>query len=89
MIEEFTWKAVDLLGKMEQLREHLICPELPDNFTGAKMMLEDHNHLRKRVVRAPVEALEAEGQRILERICHASGHNRNTGEFGLMSCSEE
>ena len=37
LIEEFNWKAYDLLGKLEQLREVLSNPELPDDLQGAKV----------------------------------------------------
>ena len=79
LLEDFIWKALDLLGKLDQLREHLMCPELPDNLNGAKMMLEDHNHLKKRVVKAPIESLDAEGQKILDQISRSTGLSR-TGE---------
>ena len=38
LIEEFNWKAFDLLGKLEQLREVLSNPELPDDLQGAKVL---------------------------------------------------
>jgi len=80
MIEEFTWKALDLLSKLDRLREMLTSPELPDDLNTAKLMIEQHNHLRKKVTKAPIDALEAEGQRILQRICGGTGrHCRNTG----------
>ena len=37
LIEEFNSKAYDLLGKLEQLREVLSNPELPDDLQGAKV----------------------------------------------------
>ncbi len=37
LIEDFTWKALDLLGKLDQLREMLSNPELPDDLPGAKV----------------------------------------------------
>ena len=71
-----------MLGKLDRLREILVNPDLPDDLAGAKMMIEEHNHLKKKVTKAPIESLEAEGQRILQRICGASGrHNRNAGRY--------
>lgn len=88
MIEEFTWKALDLLSKLDQLREMLTSPELPDDLNTAKLMIEQHNRLRKKVMKAPIDALEAEGQRILQRICGGTGrHCRNTGNVAeFESC---
>ncbi len=39
LIEEILWKAYDLLAKLEQLREVLSNPELPDDLQGAKVNL--------------------------------------------------
>lgn len=38
LIEEFLWKAYDLLAKLDQLREVLSNPELPDDLQGAKVL---------------------------------------------------
>ena len=79
MLEDYVWKAVDLLGKMEQLREILLQSDLPDHLNGAKVMLDDHNHFKKSIVRAPVEQMDMEGNRILERICGANRLNYHAG----------
>lgn len=65
MLEEFIWKALDLLEKLDELAEILTSPELPDDVGGAQGMLEEHSHVRQRVLRAPVEDLALEGQHIL------------------------
>ena len=71
-------RSLDLLSKLEQLRERLIKPDLPDHLNGAKQMLEEHTHLRRHIVNAPVDPLDQEGHRILERLCgtvrHATVH---------------
>ncbi|BFZ15658.1 hypothetical protein BsWGS_18696 [Bradybaena similaris] len=76
MLEEFIWKALDLLDKLDELGEILTNPELPDDLNGAQMVLEEHNHLKKRVTMAPVEQLAMEGHQILQRI---------TGEYSGSS----
>ncbi|GFR65324.1 kalirin [Elysia marginata] len=68
MLEEFIWKALDLLDKLGALGEILTNPELPDDLNGAQMVLEEHNQLKKRVTMAPVEQLAMEGHHILQRI---------------------
>ena len=73
-LEDFIWRSWDLLAKLEQLRERLSNPELPDQLNGAKMMLEEHTHLRRHIVNAPVENLDQEGHRILERLCGTTRH---------------
>jgi len=68
MLEEFIWKALDLLDKLDDLGEILTNPELPDDLNGAQYRLEEHNHLKRRVTMAPVEQLGTEGRRILQEI---------------------
>ncbi|KAL3855027.1 hypothetical protein ACJMK2_014257 [Sinanodonta woodiana] len=68
MLEEFIWKALDLLDKLDELGQILTDPELPDDLTGAQKKLEEHNFLKKRVTMAPVEQLAMEGYHILTRI---------------------
>ena len=79
LLEEFTWKAVDLLRKLNQLQELLTTPVLPDDLNGAKLMIEDHSTLRQKVTQAPVEMLEAEAHSILEHIPGTS-YTRNSGD---------
>ena len=58
-------------------------PELPDHLTGAKIMLEDHNYQKRRVVHAPVERLEGDGKTIIHRICGPDGpDSRYPGKSG-------
>ncbi|XP_053386213.1 kalirin-like isoform X3 [Mercenaria mercenaria] len=68
MLEEFIWKALDLLDKLDELSSILTNPDLPTDLNEAQKRLEDHNHLKKRVTMAPVEQLGREGQYILSSI---------------------
>ncbi|KAH3753807.1 hypothetical protein DPMN_188457, partial [Dreissena polymorpha] len=65
MLEEFIWKALDLLDKLDELSGILTNPDLPGDLPEAQKRLEDHNHLKKHVTMAPVEQLGREGQYIL------------------------
>ena len=79
MLEEFIWKALDLLDKLDELGEILTNPELPDDLNGAQLVLEEHSHLKKRVTMAPVESLAAEGHHILKRI--SGEHEAQSGKI--------
>ena len=68
MLEEFIWKALDLLDKLDELSGILTNPELPAGLNEAQGRLEEHNGLKKRVTMAPVEHLAREGHRILASI---------------------
>lgn len=88
MLEEFIWKALDLLDKLDDLGEILTNPELPEDLSGAQYRLEEHNHLKRRVQMAPVEQLAMEGHRILQEITgEGQQHGRSTwGEGYILSC---
>ncbi|XP_076464394.1 triple functional domain protein-like [Babylonia areolata] len=68
MLEEFIWKALDLLDKLDELGQILTDPELPEDLGGARHVLDEHNHLKRRVTLAPVEQLSMEGHHILTKI---------------------
>ncbi|KAL5006006.1 hypothetical protein ScPMuIL_017164 [Solemya velum] len=85
MLEEFIWKALDLLDKLDELGEILTNPELPDNLNQAQYALEEHNHLKKRVQMAPVEQLLMEGQYILQRII---GDGDQAGKYSISGNSD-
>jgi len=68
MLEEFIWKALDLLDKLDELSSILTSPDLPTDLNEAQKRLEEHNRLKKRVTMAPVELLAREGQCILSSI---------------------
>jgi hypothetical protein len=84
-LEDFSWKSTDMLAKFEHLHELMSNPEIPDNLHGAKLMIEDHNHVKAKVFKAPVEYMEEEGRRIMHRIGGASGmfDGRPPGEYVL------
>ncbi|XP_048253877.1 triple functional domain protein-like isoform X2 [Haliotis rufescens] len=85
MLEEFIWKALDLLDKLDELGEILTNPELPDDLNGSQQLLEEHNHLKKRVTLAPVENLAAEGHHILRKITGDEESQSGTGRGFVVS----
>jgi hypothetical protein len=71
MLEDYSLKATDLLLKLDQLRDALSNQELPESIGAAKMMLEGNVQLRRRVAKAPVDSLEVDARRVIERIYSA------------------
>ncbi|XP_077997417.1 kalirin-like [Glandiceps talaboti] len=67
-LEEFVWQALDLLNKMEKLRVELCDMDFPHDVQGAKEMIDDHANLKRRVLKAPVEYLYTEGQKLIHRL---------------------
>lgn len=78
-MEDFTAKTLDVLGKLDKLGEIVRNPVLPDDLPGAKEMIEEHNHLKKKMAKVPVNSLDEEGQRIIHRI--SGRHASQAGEM--------
>uniref|UniRef100_A0AAR2JDU5 non-specific serine/threonine protein kinase n=1 Tax=Pygocentrus nattereri TaxID=42514 RepID=A0AAR2JDU5_PYGNA len=80
--EEFTSNAARVLARLEELQDLVSQRELPTDLDSARRSIEEHASLKKRVTKAPVEELDAEGQRLLQRI---QGGERGCGDVqGLI-----
>ncbi|XP_066520975.1 kalirin RhoGEF kinase b isoform X3 [Hoplias malabaricus] len=67
-LEEFTGGALHLLSRLEELQESLSRQEMAIDSEEARRLLEEHARLRKTVTKAPVDELDQEGQRLLQKI---------------------
>ncbi|XP_047670022.1 kalirin RhoGEF kinase b isoform X1 [Tachysurus fulvidraco] len=67
-LEEFTCGALHLLSRLEELQETLSRQEMAADAEEARRLLEEHARLRKSATKAPVDELEHEGQRLLQKI---------------------
>ncbi|KAL2088188.1 hypothetical protein ACEWY4_017016 [Coilia grayii] len=67
-LEEFTGGALHLLSRLEELQEVLSRQDLPLDAEESRRLLEEHARLRKTITKAPVDGLDQEGQRLLQRI---------------------
>lgn len=66
--EEFTGNARHLLVRLEEMQATVTRKDLPQELEGARRMIDEHAALKKKVIKAPVEEVDAEGQRLLQRI---------------------
>ncbi|XP_023688517.1 kalirin isoform X4 [Paramormyrops kingsleyae] len=82
-LEEFIGSAVHLLSRLEDLQEMLAKKEFPVDVEGSRRLMEEHAQLKKRVMKAPVEELDHEGQRLLQCIRGGGG---NEGGFSSRGC---
>lgn len=64
ILEDLIWRSLDVLRIFEQMKTELEKQELPADANAAKQALEEHNKMRKRIIKAPVEELEREGQQV-------------------------
>uniref|UniRef100_A0A8C9VEA4 non-specific serine/threonine protein kinase n=1 Tax=Scleropages formosus TaxID=113540 RepID=A0A8C9VEA4_SCLFO len=82
--EDFTSNATHMLARLEELQETLSRKDFPQELEGARRMIEEHASLKKKVVKAPIEELDVEGQRLLQRIQSSEGHGgRNAGSTNV------
>uniref|UniRef100_A0A673ME52 non-specific serine/threonine protein kinase n=1 Tax=Sinocyclocheilus rhinocerous TaxID=307959 RepID=A0A673ME52_9TELE len=66
--EDFTSNAARILSRLEELQDLVSQRELPSDLDGSRRAMEEHASLKKKVAKAPVEELDTEGQRLLQRI---------------------
>uniref|UniRef100_A0A672UMG7 non-specific serine/threonine protein kinase n=1 Tax=Strigops habroptila TaxID=2489341 RepID=A0A672UMG7_STRHB len=72
-LEEFFNSAVHLLSRLEDLQEMLARKEFPVDVEGSRRLIDEHTQLKKKVIKAPVEELDREGQRLLQCIRCSDG----------------
>lgn len=61
-MEELTWQAGDILDRLDDLQEDLARSDFADDVSGAKHGIDLHNEMKKKIVKVPVEELEAQGK---------------------------
>ncbi|XP_069075741.1 triple functional domain protein isoform X2 [Pleurodeles waltl] len=86
--EDFISNATDMLSRLEDLQEILAKKELPQDLEGARNMIEEHSQLKKKVIKAPIEDLDLEGQKLLQRIQSSESFpkkNSGTGNADLQN----
>ncbi|XP_043921535.1 triple functional domain protein [Protopterus annectens] len=66
--EDFICNATHMLSRLEELQEMLAKKDLPQDLDGSRAMIEEHSQLKKKVIKAPIEELDLEGQNLLQRI---------------------
>ncbi|XP_019713701.1 triple functional domain protein-like isoform X3 [Hippocampus comes] len=81
--EEFSGHATQMLARLEEMQETVSRKDFPQDLEGARRMIEEHATLKKKVIKAPIEELDTEGQRLLQRIQSSEpSSNRNGGGGG-------
>ncbi|KAM3929732.1 triple functional domain protein isoform 1-T1 [Leptodactylus fuscus] len=80
--EDFIGKATHMLSRLEELQEMLGNKELPQDLEGARNMIDSHCQLKKRVTKAPIEDVDIEGQKLMERIQNSESFPKKTSSSG-------
>nr|XP_015811144.1 triple functional domain protein isoform X4 [Nothobranchius furzeri] len=85
--EEFSGHATQMLTRLEEMQETVSRKDFPQDLEGARRMIEEHAALKKKIIKAPIEELDTEGQRLLQRIQSSESFNRNGSSSGGGSSS--
>ncbi|XP_049885181.1 kalirin isoform X2 [Pectinophora gossypiella] len=89
-LEELLWQAGELLDRLDDLQEDVARADFADDVTGARRAIDAHADISKRLAKVPVDELEAQGERVLQRLqaaeaacAEASGSG---GEVAAFHC---
>ncbi|XP_055012937.1 triple functional domain protein isoform X4 [Boleophthalmus pectinirostris] len=85
--EEFSGHATQMLSRLEEMYETVSRKDFPQDLDGARKMIEEHAALKKKVIKAPIEELDTEGQRLLQRIQSTETFSNRNGSTGGSSGS--
>ncbi|KAM8841306.1 triple functional domain protein-like isoform 2-T3 [Spinachia spinachia] len=80
--EEFSGHATQMLSRLEEIQETVSRKDFPQDLEGARRMIEEHATLKKKVIKAPIEELDTEGQRLLQRIQSSESFSNRNGSGG-------
>ncbi|XP_035038007.1 triple functional domain protein isoform X2 [Hippoglossus stenolepis] len=80
--EEFSGHATQMLARLEEMQETVSRKDFPVDLDGARRMIEEHATLKKKVIKAPIEELDTEGQRLLQRIQSSESFSNRNGSSG-------
>ena len=67
-LEKFNFESMSLLTKLEEIHEGLIHQDYADDLVALREQVKHNQHVRKWIIKAPIETLEEEGAKLLEWI---------------------
>lgn len=63
-LEKFLYEASSLLAKLEEIQDGLSREDFADTLEGLKDQIKHNQHVKKWIVKAPVEILQDEGEKL-------------------------
>ena len=75
-LEKFLYEASSLLTKLEEIQEGLVREDFAETLNGLKEQTKHNQHVKKWIIKAPVEILQNEGEKIIKSL-----KNPNNGEI--------
>ncbi|XP_020600716.1 triple functional domain protein-like isoform X7 [Orbicella faveolata] len=77
-LEKFLYEASSLLAKLEEIQDGLAREDFADTLDGLKDQIKHNQHVKKWIIKAPVEVLQEEGEKIRNTIKNPS--HRDDGD---------
>lgn len=71
-LEKFLYEASSLLAKLEEIQDGLDREDFADTLEGLKDQIKHNQHVKKWIIKAPVEVLQEEGEKIRNTIKNPS-----------------
>lgn len=71
-LEKFLYEASSLLAKLEEIQNGLDREDFADTLEGLKDQIKHNQHVKKWIIKAPVEVLQEEGEKIRNTIKNPS-----------------
>ena len=71
-LEKFLYEASSLLAKLEEIQDGLDREDFADTLEGLKDQIKHNQHVKKWIIKAPVEVLQEEGEKIRSTINNPS-----------------
>ena len=85
-----------MLDRLDDMREDLAHNDFADDVGGAKKGMDQHNELRRKILKVPVENVDNVGQRILQRLSsgecgnsYDSGYSGRDSSASNMTCNPD
>ena len=66
-LEDFFHQSCDLLDRLDSMRDELNHNDFADDVGGARKAMDQHNEVKRKILKVPVENVDNVGQRILQR----------------------
>jgi len=66
--EDFSWQASDITDRIEDFQEDLQHFDLAEDVNGAKHQIDNHNDMKRNIIKLPLDELDGQGQKLLGKL---------------------
>lgn len=77
--EDFSWQASDFADRVDDFQEDLQHCEFADDVNGSKHRIENHNDMKRKILKLPLDDLDGQGQKLLGKLTVYSTRTDDTG----------